>query len=169
MSTNYPVEDIHVGAALAEHRENLGVTWAELVLSWADDMPNTVAEIEHTERPHLYDLEAYHKALMAAWAASTPRVEIARSLRDQWIATPADWRLWEAAKEPRPTVAWWWGMRSDLKPNGAYCYICDKPIWTYNVQAGLSRPARRAVMAHRKLHLDQIPAVKAITTPEHTP
>lgn len=168
MSTEYPVEDIDVGKALREHRENLGVTWADLVLSWVDDMPNTVGQIEDTERPHLYDLEAYHKALMAAWAETRPRVEVARAMRDQWLTTPADWRLWEAAKRVRPSVVWWWGMRSDLKPNGAYCYICERPIWTYNVQAGLSRPARRAVMAHRKSHLDQLPAGEAEPIKEHT-
>ena len=158
MPDDYPVEDIDVGAALAEHRENLGVTYGRLVLSWVDDMPHTVGQIEHTRRPHRYDLEAYHKALMAAWAATSPRAQIGRSLREQWLATPADWKLWDAAKRVRPAVVWWWGARSDLKPNGAYCYICERHIWGFNVQQGLSRPARRAVMAHRYDHLAQLAA-----------
>lgn len=158
MSTNYPIEDVHVGRQLAIHRENLGLTWSDVVAAWADEMPNTVGQIEHTARPHLWDLEAYHKAVIAAWEASVPRAETGRAMREQWITTDADWRLWDAAKTVSPTAKWWWGPRSDLRPGGAHCYICRTPIYGYNVQKGLSRPARRAVMAHRITHIDALAA-----------
>jgi hypothetical protein len=153
MLPDRPVEVYHVGAALAEHRENHGVTFEQMaaVTPGADLME--FKKIEASPGLDVWFLDRHHKALQAAWELATPRPALTLALRMQWYATPADWALWHQVMETRPGVSWWWGTRTDLERAGAHCYACGKLIYAFNVVRGMTKPARRAVMTHRYAHV----------------
>jgi hypothetical protein len=63
--------------------------------------------------------------------------------------------------EHNPRVVWWWGVRSDIAPRGAWCYLCEQLIHGYDVGRGMTAPARRAIMAHRLTHINNLTATEA--------
>ena len=152
MLPDRPVEVADTGHALTEHRENLAVTFAQLVSGAGGISRAELVSIEMTKRMDVKHIERYHKALMTAWTASEPKAGIVVSMREQWYTTPVDWELWAIAKAKRPTVAWWWGARRDMDAAGAYCYVCDAAIHRYDVSRGLTMRGRLIVMTHRYGH-----------------
>ena len=166
MLPDRPIEVRHVGAALAEHRENHSVSLDEMreVTPNADAME--FKQIEASPGLDVWFLERHHKALQAAWELTAPRVSITLAMRMQWYTTPADWQLWQQVMEHRPGVAWWWGNRTDLPRSGAHCYACGQLIYAYNVVRGMTKPARRAVMTHRYGHLITLESLATDKTTE---
>lgn len=148
-----PVEVYHAGEALAEHRENHGLTLPSLVAVAGGEHAEEFKKIEASPGLDVWFLERHHKALLLAWEVSTPRVMTTLAMREQWYTTPTDWALWQQVMEHRPGVAWWWGNRTDLPRSGAHCYACGQLIYAFNVVRGMTKPARFAVMAHRYAHI----------------
>lgn len=153
MLPDRPIEVAHVGKALREHRENHGVTVAEMAAMAGAGTEEELRKIEASPGLDIWFLERHHKALLAAWELSAPRAETTLAMRSQWYTTPADFELWRRVTDTRPGVAWWWGNRTDLARTGAHCYACGALIYGFNVVRGMTKPARMAVMTHRYGHV----------------
>lgn len=161
-----PIEVDHHGHALAAHRENLGVDLAEMIAG-ADAPDNAmVGKIETTRRLQVDHIEIHHRALIKAWGAGSVKASVIFAMREQWYTTPADWALWRQASKAKPTVAWWWGSRRDLTPGGAYCYVCDAVMHSYDVSRGLTRRGRLVIMQHRYGHMITLMTLKNTTETE---
>lgn len=161
-----PIEVYHVGAALAEHRENHGVSLEQMREVTPGSDPLEFKKIEASPGLDVWFLERHHKALQAAWELTEPRSSLTLAMRMQWYATPADWDLWHKTMEHRPQVSWWWGNRTDLPRSGAHCYACGELIYAFNVVRGMTKPARRAVMTHRYGHLITLESLASDKTTE---
>jgi len=146
-------EDHRVGAHLLGHREYLGVARSAMIGPAPLLSYDTVRFAERAERPAMKIIEGYHAALMAAYTAPADRLPAPLARREQWYATEADTDLWHQAMQANPRVSWWWGVRSEAAPRGAYCHLCTRMIHGYDVGRGMTGRARKAVMAHRLQHL----------------
>jgi hypothetical protein len=60
-----------------------------------------------------------------------------------------DFTLREQARLRHPAVLWWWGDRTVGERHGAYCYLCDDFIVTYDSRWPMTREAERAILEHR--------------------
>lgn len=147
------LEDRRTGAHLRAHREALGLTRPDLYAAAHHQHDETLRWTERAEHPALHLIEAHHAALIDAYAAAPAPVPVPLARREQWYTTDADQVLWRAALARQPRVSWWWGVRSDAAPRGAYCHLCQAMIHGYDVGRGMTRRARRAVMAHRYQHV----------------
>jgi hypothetical protein len=146
-------EDHRVGAHLKAHREHLGVSFAELIEAAGVGTDERMRWIERASHPAIALIERHHQALMNAYVIAEGQVACPMARREQWYATEADQTLWLEAVQTRPQIVWWWGVRKDAAPRGAWCYLCDRMIHGYDVGRGMTRRARQAVMAHRYEHL----------------
>lgn len=154
-------EDHRVGAHLRSHREHLGVARSAMIGPAPRATYDTVRFAERAERPAIAIIETYHAALMAAYTAPGEHLPTPLARREQWYATEADVTLWREAMVTNPRVSWWWGVRSDTAPRGAYCHLCTRMIHGYDVGRGLTGRARKAVMAHRLTHIRALTATPA--------
>ena len=159
-----PVEVDHVGRALAEHRDRLMVEFGELVLAADAPMNQMLARIEKSRALTVDHIEIHHTALMKAWADVVARASVPVAIREQWYTAPEDWSLWHRAMKLRPSVVWWWGVRTEPEARGAWCYVCDAQIHRYDVGRGLTKRARLMVMTHRYGHVIALET----TAPEQT-
>lgn len=157
-----------VGAQIKEHRLFLGVGFPQLLRAADPGKDEIFRFVEKAQRPAIKLIEEHHTALMAAYAAggTTPDVPLAR--REQWLSTGQDQILWRQAMTSNPRVVWWWGVRSDTGPRGAWCHLCGSMIHGYDVGRGLTAPARKAVMAHRLEHIRDLGADAAQTRKKDT-
>lgn len=153
-------EDHKVGASIKAHRSALGVLLSDLINEAGPGSETILRHVERATRPAVHLIEQHHTALMAAYVTGghTPAVPLAR--REQWYANEHDTALWIEASRINPRVSWWWGVRSNAVPRGAWCYLCESLIHGYDVGRGMTKRARKAVMAHRLEHLTQ-PTAKA--------
>jgi hypothetical protein len=71
------------------------------------------------------------------------------SQRDVW---PWEHKLVALARLTHPTVSWWWGMRQHDSKFGAFCYLHDELIVTWNRRYPMTLKAKVAVGNHRALH-----------------
>jgi hypothetical protein len=159
-------EDRQVGAHLRAHRERLGVARSELIAAYTDGSDQDVRFAERAEHPALRVIERYHTALMAAYVGAPGRFVVPLARREQWYATEADTALWQQAMQASPAVVWWWGVRSQTSPRGAWCHLCNTMIHGYDVGRGMTARARKAVMAHRLQHISTLTAASAAQTKE---
>lgn len=164
-----PVEVAHVGEALREHRENHSVTLEQMIAYAGGEHAEQLAAVEKSRGLDPWFLETHHSAMVGAWETGAPKVSTTVAIREQWYTTADDWRLWQQTMTSRPQVAWWWGMRTDMTPAGAYCYACDALIYSYNVSRGMTKPARAAVMMHRYGHMIVLGSLATTQPKESTP
>lgn len=167
MDDQLPYEDIDIGVALREHRENLGLTLDQLDEYTAGTDRDYLQAIEAMRRPIVPMVESHHSAALAAWRKSEPRVRALMALREQWYTTPADWILWDRAAKTRRGIHWWWGARQDLGPMGAHCYVCGTFVVGFSIQNRMTRAARRTLMEHRLQHITALTAAVTEPTKEH--
>jgi hypothetical protein len=76
----------------------------------------------------------------------------------QLFTNDYDNELWKLTEANHPLVAWWWNQRTDISTGkrGAYCYICDKIICTFDGRWPMTRRAIIDVMKHREAHIQQL-------------
>lgn len=150
------VENTHIGNALAQHCALLGVAMKDLIkvagadsgveLSWvlgAHDL-----SVERLRRFHYLELEAYQRSEHPA--------KVTGAIREQWFTTRNDASLYRQVLAKGRRSAWWWGAARTERGTGAYCYLCEQVIHTYDLTRGITHPGRVAVMAHRGRHLKQL-------------
>lgn len=154
-------EEGKAGPRIKAHRTALGIQLSDLIDAAGPGSETILRHAERAERPALKVIEAHHTALMIAYAAGAGTGATPLARREQWYATELDAILWHRAMEARPQIAWWWGVRSDNTPRGAFCYVCEQMIHGYDVGRGLTRRARAAVMLHRLTHINEMTATAA--------
>ena len=159
MAEDYPSELEHVGRALAQHRANLGVSLGALVTAFGPGNDRLAKFVERARHPALHLIEAHHKHLIEAWKETEVRANPPAAMREQWYATPDDYRMREDVMATRPKVVWWWGARGDLGARGAWCYLCNTLIYRYDIGRGATRAARFEIMAHRYKHITNPAAI----------
>ncbi len=74
--------------------------------------------------------------------------------KQQSETSEEDNSLWNATEKKHPLCHWWWGRRIMGYKTGAYCYLCDKMIVTWDGKYPIPVKARKAIMEHRRNHLD---------------
>lgn len=153
MAEEYPHEDAHVGALLANHREALGLARQDLGRMIKPRGLQVIHRIELHPCPTYLEVEDHHQALMDAYSVIARERPASVARRQQWWATAADMSLWQGAAALSPQVAWWWGTRDKASERGAYCNLCRATIHRYDSGRGMTRPARLAVMTHRLTHV----------------
>lgn len=72
--------------------------------------------------------------------------------REQAEIIPADYVMTEAARVRHPAVRWWWGERRVENANGAYCYLCDRLVATWDRRWPTPALAIEIVLLHRSHH-----------------
>lgn len=73
--------------------------------------------------------------------------------RHQRLVDARDLVLVDQARRRHPTVRWWWGQRMTPGGNGAYCYVCDELLVTWQRSRPMTLAARTAVAFHRLHHM----------------
>ena len=167
MAEHYPHEEGHVGALLAGHREQLGLTVEQVGAELGRRGTSQVWNIEHLPRPDYAQIEHHHQAVLEAFVHGGNPKPIGLARREQWWATAADMALWQAAASLNPPVNWWWGTRSAAGERGAWCNLCQELLHGYDSGRGMTRRARMAVMEHRLRHINALmttndPALKEV-------
>jgi hypothetical protein len=57
----------------------------------------------------------------------------------------------QRARLAHRAVLWWWGERKIDGAAGAYCYLCDAMIVTWDTRWPMTREAEQAILEHRDL------------------
>ena len=159
-------EGNHVGAWIKAHRESLGVLLSDLINAAGPGSERTLRHTERAQRPRIDLVEQHHAALMCAYVNEGRTQGAIHARREQWYANERDQALWQCALETNPRVSWWWGARATPAPRGAWCHVCGELIHGYDVGRGMTKRARKAVMAHRLEHINQMSAATAADTGE---
>jgi len=60
-----------------------------------------------------------------------------------------DFALTEQARLAHPAVRWWWGARQVGFTYGAWCYLCEALITTWDRKWGMPAKAGETVLEHR--------------------
>lgn len=154
-------EGRRVGAWIKAHREMLGVLFSELLDAAGPGSETMLRHAERAERPTIELIEYHHAALMAAYVNAGRTQGAAFARREQWYANEYDAALWQDASQTNPRVSWWWGVRSNAAPRGAWCYLCSEMIHGYDAGRGMTKRSRKAVMAHRLMHIKTLTAASA--------
>lgn len=140
---------------------------AELLAPWRGAQrdtaaANTAAEVATLalEAANAAD-EAAAETEVAAMAAadSVPVTEHSRIVvrglspssaeRLQGDVAIADLGLTERARLRHPAARWWWGVRKGPGAGGAYCYLCDAFIVSWDTRWAMPLRARWEVLRHR--------------------
>lgn len=163
-----PVHE-HVGRALRARRVALGLTLRDLIhtavdvaafdLKWTENAPEP-----SVKRVHYYDSLLRRTALdLDAWKA------MPYAQREQWYDTDLDDALWHSAMVASRRVSWWWGASKSRGMTGAWCYLCENMVHTYDAGRPMTHTARCAIMAHRGQHpvvgIKPAAALEGIVTP----
>lgn len=156
MDDPYPHEDAHVGKLLAEHRDAIGISLAELASCLGKHGLRVAHKIENHPLPSYGEVEDHHQALLECFPLYGGPKPMSLARREQWWATAADVAMWQAAAEANPPVQWWWGTRGLTGERGAYCNLCQSLIHGYDSGRGMTRRARIAVMHHRLKHINAL-------------
>lgn len=83
-------------------------------------------------------------------------VPLARTWQD--FANAEDDRLTTLARRTHPGVRHWWGRRWHEGRHGAYCYLCDSLITTWDGRHPITAGARAMVSVHRLHHVLRAPS-----------
>lgn len=169
MAEPYPHEDAHVGSLLADHRDALGISKAELGKCMGPRGLAVAHKIELHPLPAYGEIEDHHAALMEAFPLYGGPKPASLARREQWWATAADMAMWQHAAEANPPVQWWWGTRGGPGERGAWCNLCNRMIHSYDTGRGMTRRARVQVMAHRLLHVRALTEAANPYLKENTP
>lgn len=145
-------ERIHIGRALREHRNRLGVSDQDMLTANAEIGMLDVRFAENAQNTSLRMIRWYHDQVIVAYQASAQHPENSIGEREQWWTTRFDYQLWDAAISRHRGVFWWWNPRKTPRGTGAYCYLCDTLIYTYDIGRGVTHNVRLAVMEHRAEH-----------------
>lgn len=76
-------------------------------------------------------------------------LDLPRAARLQVELVALDLRLQAVARERHPTARWWWGVRERDHGRGAWCYLCERMVQTWDTRYPLTGAARAAIVAHR--------------------
>lgn len=142
----------HVGHALKMRRLLLGVDLIEIIQAAGMGHASDIRWTENALEPSQARVRWYHTWLTAAAKDRPAYVELPYAQREQWYDTPLDDALWHEAMRTNRQVAWWWGRSKGRGITGAWCRVCSEMIVPYDAGAGMSHPARVAVMQHRTKH-----------------
>lgn len=145
-------EHIHIGRALKEHRARLMISDAEIVKATASGTMFDVRFAEQAQNASLRVIRWYHDMVIKAYQTRVNPDEITIGEREQWWTTRFDYQLWDQAVAAHPGVFWWWNPRKTQRGAGAYCYLHDALIYTYDIGRGVTNNVRLAVMEHRAEH-----------------
>lgn len=89
------------------------------------------------------------RGLEPAWAEKAQRHVLA-----------GDLELLQRARLTHPSVRWWWGARLVGFTFGAWCYLCERHVATWDRKYPMTDQAAEAVLEHR----DQVHSL-ATSTP----
>lgn len=76
--------------------------------------------------------------------------------RQQSVVDDWDDKLWDQTEMNHPRVVWWWNQKQMQNGWGAFCYVCDQPIATWNRLWPMTQTAKDLVMAHRLEEIQQL-------------
>lgn len=76
-----------------------------------------------------------------------------------------DLGLLAGARLRHDRIRWWWGQRIIDGSNGAYCYLCDRLIVTWQRSRPITLQAIAAILEHRSWEHRRIPANLGNRTP----
>ena len=145
-------EHIHIGRALKEHRNTLMVSDQDMIKVHTGGAMLDVRFAENAQNASLRVIRWYHDLVIQAYQSSTRSDETSIGEREQWWSTTFDYQLWDAAISRHRGVFWWWNPRKTQRGTGAYCYLHDQLICTYDIGRGVTHNVRLAVMEHRAEH-----------------
>lgn len=150
--TDLNPQNLHIGRALKTHRQYLGVTDLELNEAIKPTTYFEVRFIENAQRAALRGIRLYHDWTMTAYAVCAQPTACPVGEREQWWSDTFDRLLWQDAQGSHRGVHWWWAPRQTRRGAGAYCYLHDALIYTYDIGRGVTHNVRLAVMEHRAEH-----------------
>ena len=76
---------------------------------------------------------------------------VARTLQGR--SDRRDNSLTDLARQRTPGIRHWWGRRWREGRNGAWCYICERFVITWDSHYPITEGARRVIAAHRSGHI----------------
>lgn len=76
-------------------------------------------------------------------------LNLAYAAKLQGDTVPGDYDLARYARELRPGVRWWWGVRKVGERRGAYCYLCGLMVVSWDTRYPMTEAAKSAVIEHR--------------------
>lgn len=156
MADQSPVTDPegrHVGLILKTRRQQHWIGLPELIAQSASQTSISVIAAEEYETLPADAMRAWYAAFTAAAGSKASWTQLGYAERNQWYTTSMDHRLHGQVTREGTRSAWWWGMVKAAAPRGAWCYLCNAMIHTYDVSAPMSHVARVAVMSHRFHHV----------------
>jgi hypothetical protein len=87
---------------------------------------------------------------------ATPPTTMPWAARQQDETDEFDEWLTRDAQKRHPRAQWWWGNKADGVRNGAWCWVCDTWIATWDRRWAMTRAAKDAVMLHRRDHQNDL-------------
>ena len=76
--------------------------------------------------------------------------------RQQQEANESDLVLKRRATIHHPHARWWWNQKTENFHREAYCFLCDKPLATWDSKYPITVTAIKAVEEHREQHLKEL-------------
>lgn len=153
MPSEINAERTHIGRAIVAHREQFGITAADLIVNCGPGEDNYLRWTERASRPSMLRLNWWHFLFSMALETKELTVSPAVGWREQWWANEHDTALFQAATRERKGVQWWWAPRRTSEGNGALCYVCGNLIHLFDVARPVTPPVRISVMEHRAQHI----------------
>lgn len=141
------------GSLLKLHRLSFGVELADVLAANKRVEPDHLRFAENADHPAATIVELWYRGVLPALTARLEFAKMPYAARNQWYFNESDTTLWNTAAQTNRRISWWWGMRKARPPRGAWCWICDDLIYSYDVAGDMSAVARAAVMEHRAGHL----------------
>lgn len=90
---------------------------------------------------------------MTVDAATAATINLPAAAIEQGDLVAGDLGLLAGARLRHDRIRWWWGERIIEGANGAYCYLCDRLVATWQRSRPTTRQAVAAILAHRDEHL----------------
>lgn len=154
-------EHVHIGRALREHRDALGVTESAMAAAGGEGSRQELMWMVQAAQLSVLRIRRFHWLLIEAYEALDPPVRAPGPLREQWFTTRHDQVLHHQALGSGRRTAWWWGASRTPRGAGAFCYVCSTLIHPYDLGRGATHPVRLAVMNHRAAHVADLIGVTA--------
>jgi hypothetical protein len=145
-----------VGMILKTRRQSHQVGLSDLRFELPRRALADVAGAESLPRPPVGAVRVWYSALIRAVANKASWQKQTYAERNQWYSTTMDRRLTDVANTRAQRVLWWWGQVKAVAPRGAWCYVCNEMIHTYDVSSMMSHAARVSVMSHRAFHVQAL-------------
>jgi hypothetical protein len=157
--------DQSVGILLATRRKEHMISLAEMRRAAAI---GDILDVDHAEgvaEPFVESVQGWYATFLTVVSVKASWQQLPYAERNQWYSTGTDRLLHARVAAAGTRAAWWWGRNRATSPRGAWCYLCDKLIRSYDVSSPMSHAARCDIMAHRAWHVDLF----LKTAPSHTP